>query len=612
MAQMTQEQIDQIIAQAGGSRLVHSSTVGKRKVPNPDYNKYDPKSQETIELDIQQWKSPEGYTIQAVQMPDGSWDVTQNEPPAKPPAASTTTRPAVPPGGSSETEGTPIKDANGTITGWDNNRPREVIRDANGTVIHSEELTGADLTAWRNNQQANQPQTGDKEEPEPNRPGWTRITRVVQQGGNSTTRVTFRGPDNVEVPTLPPDVADRVGKPTGNTRTRTENGQAIKETEYALPDGTTTWRSQTAPAEASAYGANIPAWTPDADADDYGLGERTRQLIALADAGKIPRESVAKQLEADRAQAEMAATARTRRETNERLARQQAETERAGRANVIGSAWQNAQEEPKGQEAYAGWNAPYRFAANMAVQNLYGGMGAWGQAAATTAPTRPAPGPIAPATPTPVVASAPVGPVAPQEYRAAQAAAAARPTPAGGPTFSTAGGGFMPTGSVAAPNAPPSIFDRTMPGTPPVNPAAGQPGNDPNAPVGMGPSPLVAMSTQPQHAPIPTGGHGEAAGLRVPGATFPFDAGRPAPIRNPEGVDVTNQLMPQPTPGPTVPWNRNMGPDLMSRGAWSDAAYGAGSTFDDTERNLIAEGFDPEVVRRVRQRREARLMGAMA
>lgn len=123
------------------------------------------------------------------------------------PATATTagSKPPVPPGGSSATEGTPDPSK---PDGWDNNRPRQVIKDKDGKIVWAEELTGADLTAWRNNQQAGQPQTADQEDPIKDRPGWTQITRVVAQNGNKTTKVTFRGPDGQEVATLPEKPAE--------------------------------------------------------------------------------------------------------------------------------------------------------------------------------------------------------------------------------------------------------------------------------------------------------------------------------------------------------------------------------------------------------------------
>ena len=143
----------------------------------------------------------DGATITLRRSPEGSgttYQVIENTP-AKPTSASTS-KPAIPPGGSSVTEGTPDPNAPG---GWDNNRPRQVIRDAQGNVIWSEELTGADLNAWRQQQQANQPQTGEERKPVQGRPGWTSVTRTVVQGGNKTETTVYVGPDGKEVPTLP-------------------------------------------------------------------------------------------------------------------------------------------------------------------------------------------------------------------------------------------------------------------------------------------------------------------------------------------------------------------------------------------------------------------------
>lgn len=127
----------------------------------------------------------------------GKWVVEPN-PLYQSGGTGTTTKPATPPGGSSETEGTPLPGG-----GWDNSRPRQVIKDKNGTVIWSEELTGADLTAWRNNQQASQPQTGEERAAVPNRPGWTSVTRTRVQNGSTTKVTSYVGPDGKEVPSLP-------------------------------------------------------------------------------------------------------------------------------------------------------------------------------------------------------------------------------------------------------------------------------------------------------------------------------------------------------------------------------------------------------------------------
>jgi hypothetical protein len=145
MARKTQEELDARLGAAGGSRFVHSDTVGKRKVPNPDYDKYDAKSQETIELDIEQWRTPEGHVIQAVHMPDGSWDVIQDEPPAKPASASST---AIPADAVPRIEGTPLPGG-----GFDNEAPVQVWRRPDGTVVKTEPLTGPERTKWEEDRQ---------------------------------------------------------------------------------------------------------------------------------------------------------------------------------------------------------------------------------------------------------------------------------------------------------------------------------------------------------------------------------------------------------------------------------------------------------------------------
>jgi hypothetical protein len=313
MATISQEEMDRRIAAAGGPRMTHALRVGKHKVPNPNYDLYDVASEKEVEVDVQQWTSPEGYTLQAAQLPDGTWEVVKDVPPTPKPT-SATAKPPIPPGGSSATEGTPDPSKPG---GWDNTRPRQVIRDANGTVVWSEELTGADLNAWRQ-QQA---QTGEKREPVQGRPGWTSVTRTVTHAGNTTTTTVYVGPDGKEVPTLPNDPADRVGKPTGatrtvqnngvtvketeyllpdgtkewrsqtettqpdrvgkptgNTRERTENGQKIKETEYVLPDGKTEWRTQTAQTDGVGNIPGLPTYTPDLTKPGAGLFEYAKQL----------------------------------------------------------------------------------------------------------------------------------------------------------------------------------------------------------------------------------------------------------------------------------------------------------------------------------------------
>lgn len=85
MAQMTQEQIDRLLT----PDMAHGIS-GKKTVKNPKYNRNDVSSTEpeTLDLDVQQWVAPDGRVIQAVQMPDQTWEVIRNEPATpKPPTA---------------------------------------------------------------------------------------------------------------------------------------------------------------------------------------------------------------------------------------------------------------------------------------------------------------------------------------------------------------------------------------------------------------------------------------------------------------------------------------------------------------------------------------------
>lgn len=107
-----------------------------------------------------------------------------------------------------------------------------------------------------------------------------------------------------------------------------------------------------------------------------------------------------------------------------------------------------------------------------------------------------------------------------RQQQAASAAAQAQPA--------------APPPPVAAPAQGPITDPRDAgvvppPMTPPVNPAAGQPGNDPTQPVGMQPGPMTEFSrvALAPTTPAPTGGAGPMDGLMqqaAPGMTFdPFE-----------------------------------------------------------------------------------------
>ena len=74
-------------------------------------------------------------------------------------------------------------------------------------------------------------------------------TRTTSKNGQTVKETEYQLPDGSKEWRSQTETGepDRVGKPSGNTRQRTENGQSIKEVEYVLPDGTKEWRAQTAP-----------------------------------------------------------------------------------------------------------------------------------------------------------------------------------------------------------------------------------------------------------------------------------------------------------------------------------------------------------------------------
>ena len=305
MARISQEEMDRRIAKYGGSALTHAPSVRKVKVPNPNRGLgegQDALAPKELDVDVQQWTGADGLDIEAYQLPDGSWEIVKEQP-ATPKPSTSTTKPAIPPGGSSETEGTPIKDASGNITGWDNNRPREVIKDKNGTVIHSEELTGPDLTAWRNNQQANQPQTNTGEIPVTGRPGWTEIKTEVKTPQGTTTKSQFRGPDGVVVNTLPAEAPKPQQGPNGSwgywDTTKTPPtwvaiqggpGQATPtptqvngQWGYWKPGengAAPTWTTVKGP-EATRPPSSVGRFTPDPTKPQMGLGEYRATLAEL-------------------------------------------------------------------------------------------------------------------------------------------------------------------------------------------------------------------------------------------------------------------------------------------------------------------------------------------
>jgi hypothetical protein len=259
MARKTQQEMDELLAQRGGDALVHG-IAAQRTIKNPKYNPDDFRSDEPehLTLDVQQWKSPGGHTIQAVQMPDGSWDVTQDEPATPKPATATsrqpvrkypgtdpqtnlpaivteyesgppsydssapaassatsTTAPRVPVGSVPRIEGTPIPGTDPVQ--YDNGQPVRAWHTPDGKVVY-EALDAAERTQWERDRNGGrtdaerrteqQAATGEVRKPVDGRPGWTSITRATAQGGNKTEVTVFVGPDGKEVPSLPEQAKD--------------------------------------------------------------------------------------------------------------------------------------------------------------------------------------------------------------------------------------------------------------------------------------------------------------------------------------------------------------------------------------------------------------------
>lgn len=575
-----------IVAQGGPSAVQYNRST--KAVDNPASDpltaqaagvKFDPTAPEKISVSEESWtNSKTGATLRVSRRSDNDFDVIENKTadPNKPASTGTTTKPTNVYVGTNPQTGKPTQ-----VSEYpDPSAPGGVRREYDDTQVPTaaageakppeQKDEGGTRYVWQANPGG--PNAGGKWVPVGSAPETpaerqareatapTQSVATKEVGGKVYTVVTIipkpgqpgqpgqvvLGPDGKPAPGGIP------GEPPKDTPTTvTRDGKTYIQHNVQKPDGSSeiyftdqSGARTTLPDEASSLPKGVPAWTPDPSKPAYGLVERRNQLIALADAGTIPRESVAKILESDRAIAETTASQTVRQQAEERATRQQNEVERAGRAGMVNTAWQQAQQEPPGQAAYAGWNAPYRFAGQMALQNVYGGMGAWGQAAQATAPV-PAPAPTPAPTPPNALGLGAIG---------NQTAPAGAPPPALPMTPERA------AGIMANP-----VF-RPAPVTAPVS----------------SPPPTAARPTAPQPGPL------------TPVAPSPSGP----PVR-----DDWNQ------PGPPVNMDPSLRPVGMAPpGAWGDAAYGASASYDDTARNLIAEGFDPAVVERVRRRRMA-MMG---
>lgn len=88
---MTQDELDALLAKAGGRDLVWAPIDAKQKTPNPaaspklpdgsDNPGYVYGSPPEVEQPVQSWTNPKtGYVIRAIPQPDGTWNVIQNDP----------------------------------------------------------------------------------------------------------------------------------------------------------------------------------------------------------------------------------------------------------------------------------------------------------------------------------------------------------------------------------------------------------------------------------------------------------------------------------------------------------------------------------------------------
>lgn len=211
------------------------------------------------------------------------------------------------------TQGTPIRDANGNITGWDNEQPREVVTDAEtGEVISSKPLEGPKLDDWREarersrnpgNKTDAQLATERKEadaKAEQGRP--TVSTQTVTRNGQSYTvhtstpkdgsrpTITVFGPDGKEVPGGLPAETKQAG-----SKTITRNGKTYVEHVVPKPDGTNdvyhtdqNGNRVTLPDEGNQpIPAGMPAFRPDPNKPSFGLVEYAGQLAALRSQGSL-------------------------------------------------------------------------------------------------------------------------------------------------------------------------------------------------------------------------------------------------------------------------------------------------------------------------------------
>jgi hypothetical protein len=178
-------------------------------------------------------------------------------------------------------EGTPLPGG-----GFDNSKPIWVERDASGQQVGSAKpLTQQQREQWEREKNGGltDQEIRDRNSPEARVGKPTGNVRTRSENGATTKESEYLLPDGTrewrsQTETTQPD---RIGKPTGNTRQRNENGQVIKESEYILPDGTREWRSQTVP---DAGIVKVPEGAPPIDrSSPQAAFDSFQQLYAWVD-----------------------------------------------------------------------------------------------------------------------------------------------------------------------------------------------------------------------------------------------------------------------------------------------------------------------------------------
>ena len=437
-----------------------------------------------------------------------------------------------PTGGREVTEGTPDPSKPG---GYDNERPRKVIRDASGKEVWSEELTGTELTAWREARERSRNPDGktdaqiaaDKEKAD----AAARLARGETRADSAEARAAAAANQ--------PDVRVETVTKNGQTYTRqitTPKGGGAPTIRTFGPDG----KELPGGIPGETQIQNAPPFTPDWNKPGLGIIEYASTVRARPD---LTDEQKAKLIQ----EAHTLATA-TVSQGNAVLSAQQTEASRqttergqdAGMANQrlsssssnFGTAVKQAADDTKyslGSEAAS--VLPYYLALGQASGQAYGGFNtppavrpgaAIGQMQGQTIPglATMLPGsfkPGAPATPPPVAG--------------ADQAAAGLPPPI-----------FSPQ-----PVAPPPS------GAPPT---AGEPGGPPLAPGPVAPTPQAAA---PGPVPVPSTGAPytpEAASASVftpappPQPSAPNEGGQYAPQMASPGVGATGDGSPVYSPLP--------------------------------------------------------------